>query len=87
MRVFSREGCYARTISLTAPGVRRRELLKGSLAAGATLSALPLARPSRLWGAPACPHDHRVVGTDVKHYGPNITFDYGSRVAALWLDR
>jgi hypothetical protein len=23
----------------------------------------------------------------VKHYGPNITFDYGSRVAALWLDR
>ncbi len=23
----------------------------------------------------------------VKNYGPNITFDYGSRVAALWLDR
>ena len=48
---------------LQPPGVRRRELLKGSLAAGATLSALPLARPSTLWGAPARPHDHRVVGT------------------------
>jgi ABC-type transport system substrate-binding protein len=23
----------------------------------------------------------------VKNYGPNITFDYGSRVAALWLER
>jgi peptide/nickel transport system substrate-binding protein len=23
----------------------------------------------------------------VKHYAPNLTFDYGSRVAALWLDR
>ncbi len=23
----------------------------------------------------------------VKNYGPNITFDYGSRVATLWLDR
>ena len=23
----------------------------------------------------------------VKNYGPNITFDYGSHVAALWLDR
>jgi len=22
-----------------------------------------------------------------KNYGPYITFDYGSRVAALWLDR
>ena len=23
----------------------------------------------------------------VKNVGPNITFDYGSRAAALWLDR
>jgi hypothetical protein len=23
----------------------------------------------------------------VKNYGPNHTFDYGSRVATLWLDR
>jgi hypothetical protein len=23
----------------------------------------------------------------VKNYAPNHTFDYGSRVAALWLDR
>src|SRR5262245_26888997 len=23
----------------------------------------------------------------VKHYGPNIPFDYGSRIAALWLER
>jgi peptide/nickel transport system substrate-binding protein len=23
----------------------------------------------------------------VKNYAPNLTFDYGSRVAALWLDR
>jgi ABC-type transport system substrate-binding protein len=23
----------------------------------------------------------------VKHYGPNITFDFGSHAAALWLER
>ena len=23
----------------------------------------------------------------VKHYAPNLTFDYGSRVAELWLER
>jgi ABC-type transport system substrate-binding protein len=23
----------------------------------------------------------------VKHFTPNLTFDYGGRVAALWLDR
>jgi hypothetical protein len=23
----------------------------------------------------------------VKNYAPNLTFDYGSRAAALWLDR
>ncbi len=23
----------------------------------------------------------------VKNYGPNFTFDYGSRAAALWVDR
>jgi hypothetical protein len=23
----------------------------------------------------------------VKHYAPNLSFDYGSRAAALWLDR
>jgi hypothetical protein len=23
----------------------------------------------------------------VKHYAPNLTFDYGSRVAILWLDQ
>jgi hypothetical protein len=23
----------------------------------------------------------------VKNYAPNLTYDYGSRVAALWLDR
>jgi ABC-type transport system substrate-binding protein len=33
-----------------------------------------------------------VIGTAswqpyVKNFGPNITFDYGSRAAALWLDR
>ena len=34
-------------------GVRRRDLLKAGLAAGATLSAWPLARPVALWGAEA----------------------------------
>ncbi len=24
---------------------------------------------------------------EIKNFGPNITFDYGSRAAALWLDR
>src|SRR2546427_6587263 len=34
-------------------GVHRRELLKAGLAAGATLSAWPLAHPAVLWGAEA----------------------------------
>jgi hypothetical protein len=34
-------------------GVSRRKFLKAGLAAGATLSALPLYRPSVLWGAEA----------------------------------
>jgi hypothetical protein len=36
-----------------AHGVRRRDLLKAGLAAGVTLSALPLSSPSTLWGAEA----------------------------------
>ena len=36
-----------------AYGVSRRDLLKAGLAAGVTLSALPLCSPSALWGAEA----------------------------------
>ena len=58
------------------PGVRRRELLKGSLAAGATLSALPLARPSALWGAEAGQPRRggilRVRGFDPPHFDPHL---------------
>src|SRR6266571_2991428 len=58
-------------------GVRRRDLLKASLAAGVTLSAWPLAGPSVLWGAEAGQPKRggtlRVRGWDPVHFDPELT--------------
>src|SRR5499433_2451732 len=58
-------------------GMRRRELLKAGLAAGATLALWPLARPSALWGAEAGPPRRggvlRVRGWDPVHFDPHLT--------------
>ena len=77
-------------------GISRRKLSQIGLAAGLTVSAFPLSRPAPLWGAEAA-QQHYVYANSammtgswqpyVKNYAPNQTFDYGSRAAALWLDR
>src|SRR5262249_39258470 len=58
-------------------GVSRRELLQAGLAAGATLSLWPLARPPALWGAePGQPRRGgvlRVRGGDPPHLDPPLT--------------
>ena len=41
--------------SRLAEGLSRRQLLQMGLAAGLTVSALPLSRPAPLWGAEAAP--------------------------------
>ena len=61
-------------------GVRRRELLKAGLAAGVTLSTLPLAGPSVLWGAEAGPPKRggilRVRGYDPPHFDHHLTLNF-----------
>ena len=56
--------------------MRRREVLKAGLAAGVTLSALPLARPAVLWGAEAGQPKRggilRVWGSDPPHFDPHL---------------
>jgi peptide/nickel transport system substrate-binding protein len=60
-----------------AHGVSRRDLLKAGLAAGVTLSALPLCSPPALWGAEAGPPRRggilRVRGWDPPHFDPHLT--------------
>src|SRR5712692_3541407 len=60
-----------------AHGVSRRALLKAGLAAGATLSTLPLRSPPVLWGAEPGPPKRRgilrVRGWDPPHCDPHIT--------------
>jgi hypothetical protein len=60
--------------SQPTPGVRRRELLKASLAAGVTLSAWPLTQPPALWGAetgqPKRGGILRARGRDPVHFDP-----------------
>jgi hypothetical protein len=57
-------------------GLRRRDVLKAGLAAGVTLSALPLARPPVLWGAEAGQPKRggilRVWGSDPPHFDPHL---------------
>src|SRR5215470_5917992 len=64
---------------LKARGLRRRDLLRASLAAGVALSAWPLAGPSRLWGAATGPPKRggilRVRGYDPAHFDPHFTLN------------
>ena len=59
------------------PGVSRRALLKAGLAAGVTLSTLPLASPPALSGAEAGPPKRggilRVRGFDPPNFDPHLT--------------
>src|SRR4029453_3874398 len=61
-------------------GISRRALLQTSLAAGLTLSALPLSRPAPLWGAEAGPPKRggilRVRGYDPTHFDPHLTISF-----------
>src|SRR6266852_7921744 len=63
-----------------AHGVSRRALLQAGLAAGATLSALPLCSPPVLWGAEAGPPRRggilRVRGWDPPHFDPHLTRNF-----------
>lgn len=67
------------TARRTAPGLTRRELLQTGLAAGVTLSAWPLGRPSLLWGGEAGPPKRggilRVWGYDPPHFDPHLTIN------------
>ena len=60
-------------------GVRRRDLLKAGLAAGVTLSALPLSSPSALWGAETVQPKRggilRVRGYDPPHFDHHLTLN------------
>jgi ABC-type transport system substrate-binding protein len=61
-------------------GVRRRDLLKASLVAGATLSTWPLHRPQGLWAAEAGPSKRggilRVRGYDPPHFDHQQTISF-----------
>src|SRR5436190_2069223 len=61
-------------------GVRRRDLLKAGLAAGVTLSALPLSSLSTLWGAEAGQPKRggtlHVRGYDPVHFDPHQTISF-----------
>jgi len=63
-----------------APGVRRRDLLKTSLAAGVTLSTWPLHHPAVLWGAEAGQPKRggilRVRGYDPIHFDHHQTINF-----------
>jgi len=58
----------------------RRDLLRAGLAAGVTLSALPLAHPPTLWGAEAGQPRRggvlRVRGYDPVHFDPHLTTNF-----------
>ena len=61
-------------------GVRRRELLKASLAAGVALPAGPFAHAPALWAAAAGQPKRggilRVPGLDPPHFDPHLTFNF-----------
>src|SRR5215510_12809359 len=61
-------------------GVRRRDVLKASLAASVTLSAWPLAQPTVLWGAEAGPPKRggilRVRGYDPPHFDHQLVINF-----------
>src|SRR5215470_4890550 len=61
-------------------GVRRRELLKASLAAGVALPAWPFSHAPALWAAAAGQPKRggilRVPGLDPPHFDPHLTFNF-----------
>jgi len=61
-------------------GISRRALLQTGLAAGLTLSVLPLSPPATLWGAEAGPPKRggilRVRGYDPTHFDPHLTISF-----------
>ena len=61
-------------------GVRRRELLKASLAAGVALPAWPFSHAPALWAAEAGQPKRggilRVPGLDPPHFDPHLTFNF-----------
>src|SRR5262252_6628407 len=63
-----------------AEGLSRRELLHMGLAAGLTVSVLPLSRPAPLWGAEAGQPKRggilRVRGYDPTHFDPHLTISF-----------
>src|SRR5215510_15805204 len=69
-----------RVCSHRAEGLSRRQLLQMGLAAGLTMSALPLSRPAPLWGAEAGPPKHggilRVRGYDPTHFDPHLAISF-----------
>src|SRR5262245_64027057 len=71
--------------SQQTPGLRRRDLLQASLAAGVTLSTWPLARPAVLWGAEAGQPKRggilRVWGSDPPHFDPQLVFNAKTHTA------
>ena len=66
-----------RAYSHCAAGLSRRELLHMGLAAGLTVSVLPLSRPAPLWGAEVGPPRRggilRVRGYDPVHFDHHLT--------------
>src|SRR5882724_5669705 len=66
-----------RVYSHLVEGISRRQLLQMGLAAGLTVSALPLSRPAPLWGAEAGPPRRggilRVRGYDPVHFDHHLT--------------
>jgi hypothetical protein len=66
-----------RAYSHLAEGLSRRELLQMGLAAGLTVSVLPLSRPAPLWGAEAGQPKRggilRVRGYDPVHFDHHLT--------------
>ena len=68
-----------RESSQSVQGVLRRDFLKAGLAAGVTLSALPLYSPARLWGAEAGQPRRggilRMRGWDLPHFDPHLTIN------------
>jgi ABC-type transport system substrate-binding protein len=67
------------TARRTAPRQSRCELLQAGLAAGATLSIWPLARPPLLWGGETAQPKRggilRVWGYDPPHFDPHLTIN------------
>src|SRR5213592_5095429 len=69
-----------RAYSHLAEGLSRRELLHMGLAAGLTVSVLPLSRPAPLWGTEAGQPKRggilHVRGWDPVHFDPQLTRNF-----------